>query len=138
VGGLGFGGEEILQRIQRSAYADKIVVKGYLDEKEKMQLLIQARALVFFSWYEGFGLPIGEALSVGCPVIASDIPVHHEVGGESISYCYPQDVQGLARLFQQQTDANDTEYEQNQRVARALTFSWDSHATQLSAYLQTL
>ena len=138
VGGLGFGGEEILQRIARSVYADKIVVKGYVDENEKIQLLQGARALVFFSWYEGFGLPIGEALSVGCPVIVSDIPVHHEVGGDVVSYCYPQDVQGLARFLQQYSVVNDTEYEQNQRVARTLTFSWDVHAAQLSAYLQTL
>lgn len=138
VGGLGFGGDKILERISRSQYADRIVVKGYVDENEKLQLLHNARALVFFSWYEGFGLPIGEALSLGCPVIASDIPAHREVGGDVVSYCYPQDVQGMAQLLQQHTDANDTQSEQNQRVARALTFSWDSHAAQLSAYLQTL
>lgn len=137
-GGRGFGGDELVERISRSHCADRIVVKGYVDEKEKELLMLDARAVVLFSWYEGFGLPIVEALSRGCSVIASDIPVHREVGGEVTTYCYPHDVQGLAREFSRLQMENDTETAQNQRVAHALTYSWDTHATQLSAYLQTL
>ena len=138
VGGLGFGGEEILQRIARSYYADKIIVKGYIDEKEKDVLLRGARGLLFFSWYEGFGLPILEALAVGCPVIASDIPVHREVGGDVVRYCYPHDVLSLSHEMSALEQVNDTETQQKERVAHSLTFSWDTHASELSAYLQTL
>lgn len=138
LGGLGCGGEEILERIARSYYAERIVVKGYVDDREKDQLLRGARALLFFSWYEGFGLPILEALSVGCPVVASDIPAHREVGGDVVRYCYPHDVQGLSRELQILEQEKDSEIQQKERVAHALTFSWDTHAAQLSAYLQTL
>jgi len=56
---------------------------GYLSVQEIVALMNAATALVFPSWEEGFGLPILEAMACGCPVLASDIPVHREVAGKA-------------------------------------------------------
>lgn len=70
---------------------------GYLADEELRALVFASRGVVFPSLYEGFGLPIEEARSLGVPVLASDIPVFHEVGGDAISYL---DVSSLDRAAQ--------------------------------------
>jgi glycosyltransferase involved in cell wall biosynthesis len=58
-----------------------------------------AAGLVTASFAEGFNLPIVEALSKGCPVLASDLPVHREVGGAHAAYFHSGDAAGLADLI---------------------------------------
>ena len=65
----------------------------------------RASALITASHNEGFNLPIVEALSRGCPVLASDIPVHHEVGGRFAAYFPTRDSAALARLVQEHQQA---------------------------------
>ena len=49
------------------------------------------KAFLFPSFYEGFGIPPLEAMSTGCPVIVSDIPVMHEIFGDSVHYINPNE-----------------------------------------------
>lgn len=58
-----------------------VVVAGYLDDPALRGLVARAVALVFPSRYEGFGLPVLEALAAGTAVLASDLPVHREIAG---------------------------------------------------------
>jgi len=60
---------------------DDVYVTGYLDDRALRGLVAGASALLYPSRYEGFGLPILEALAAGTPVIASDLPVHREISG---------------------------------------------------------
>lgn len=53
---------------------------GYVDDPTMVGILRHARALLFPSRYEGFGLPLAEAMALGCPVIASDLPTAREIG----------------------------------------------------------
>lgn len=75
--------------------AKQVIFTGYVSDADLRALVAGARGFVFPSRYEGFGIPIEEALAVGTPVLASDIPVFHEVGGERIQYC---DTSSLAPL----------------------------------------
>lgn len=59
--------------------SEKVRFLGYVDRQDLPALYCGAKAAVFPSLFEGFGLPILESLSSGCPVIASDIPVHCEL-----------------------------------------------------------
>jgi len=56
-------------------------------QRELAPLYRNARAVLMPSLSEGFGLPVIEALSCGAPVVASDIPVFRQVGGDAVSYC---------------------------------------------------
>ena len=64
---------------------------GRWPDRELATLLRGARALLFPSFAEGFGLPLAEALALGVPAIASDLPALREVGGEVPDYLDPLD-----------------------------------------------
>jgi glycosyltransferase involved in cell wall biosynthesis len=76
-----------------------IVFTGYVSDEELQNYYSGALALINPSFYEGFGLPIAEALSMGCPVLASAIDAFKEVGGTAIEYFNPADVSGLTDLI---------------------------------------
>jgi glycosyltransferase involved in cell wall biosynthesis len=83
---------------------------NYVSFRDLMYLLKGARALVFPSLYEGFGLPVLEAMEMGCPVITSRNSSLPEVGGDAALYVDPLDVRAMA-------DAIDTLATDDQRVA---------------------
>lgn len=62
---------------------------GYLRDSEVKSLMQNCKAFLFPSFYEGFGIPPLEAMSTGCPVIVSDIPVMHEIFEDSVHYIDP-------------------------------------------------
>jgi len=68
------------------------------DDRELAELYRGAAATICASAGEGFGLPVVEALARGCPVIASDIPAHREIGGAECHFFPPGDRAALERL----------------------------------------
>lgn len=86
VGGLGWRYEAILSEIKRSKYVDDIIMTGYVMTEDKEYLYRNATCLVFPSLWEGFGFPVLEAMSVGTPVITSNISSLPEVGGNAALY----------------------------------------------------
>ncbi|MFA9261915.1 MAG: glycosyltransferase family 4 protein [Undibacterium sp.] len=62
---------------------------GYVSDADLRSLVAGARAYIFPSLYEGFGIPIEEAIAVGVPVLAADIPAFREVGGDRVTYFDP-------------------------------------------------
>jgi len=68
----GYGYESSKLKTQSSKFKDDILEVGYISEEEKWKLLKNADVFLFPTFYEGFGLPILEAQSVGVPVVASD------------------------------------------------------------------
>jgi glycosyltransferase involved in cell wall biosynthesis len=75
---------------------DAIVFTGYLTDKEKWILLENCLAFVFPSLYEGFGLPLLEAMHAGVPIIASKIPTSWEIAKENALFFKTGDTKGLA------------------------------------------
>jgi glycosyltransferase involved in cell wall biosynthesis len=71
-GKFGYGEERIREEIRNVNCANDIILTGYVSEEEKWELLKKAEVFLFPTFYEGFGLPILEAQSVGCPVIAGN------------------------------------------------------------------
>ena len=88
-GALARRGAPILQRLQ--AAGRRVTVVANLSSPALRLLMAQARALLMPSLAEGFGLPIIEALALGTPVLASDLPAHREAGGAFPVYLDPQD-----------------------------------------------
>lgn len=83
--------------IAREDVTDRVVLAGYLPEDELAWLYERAAALIFPSVYEGFGLPVLEMMTVGRPVIISDIPVFHEISGGHALFFPPTDAEALCR-----------------------------------------
>lgn len=92
--------DEIMRRIAaHPGLSEAIVHLGYISDAEKHIVYKMASAFAFPSLYEGFGVPIVEALLAGTLVVASDIPPHREVGGECILYADPHNIDQYARIL---------------------------------------
>ncbi|HDY81985.1 MAG TPA: glycosyltransferase family 1 protein, partial [Halieaceae bacterium] len=81
VGGQGWGGHDTLELVRELSLSDRVEILGRLDDDQLKQMYRGAYALVMPSLYEGFGLPIAEALSMEVPVITSRQSAMSEVAG---------------------------------------------------------
>lgn len=93
-GSSGYGYDKIKSKIKDLKL--EIDQPGFVSEEKKWQLLKSADAFLFPSLYEGFGLPILEAQSVGVPVITSDVSSMPEVAGEGAILVNPQNPEEIA------------------------------------------
>lgn len=98
---------------------------GYVSDNELNKLYNSTKALLYLSSYEGFGLPVIEALACGTPVIASDIPCLREIGGENIHYVKPG---GLVKKLR-------THY---RRKISKTSYTWQSAAAKTIAVYRSL
>lgn len=80
---------------------EDIIQTGNLEQAQIAQLMSEATALVMPSVYEGYGMPVTEAMAVETPVIASDIPVLHESSGEAALFFDHKSPEDLARKIAQ-------------------------------------
>ena len=85
---------------------------GRVSDEELINLYTNAEAFIYPSLYEGFGIPPLEAMALGCPVLASDIPVLHEVCKEAALYFNPldeKDIQSCIEAFHHTNDSVKTD-----------------------------
>lgn len=81
-GGKGWKYDKIFELYENSRFKDDIVFTGYLDESDKIQIYKLAAAFVFPTLYEGFGMPVLEAMAAGTPTITSNNSSLPEVAGK--------------------------------------------------------
>lgn len=127
-GNFGWKYEGTRQRICASRHKERILLPGYVTKEKKTELLRNARAFVFPSFYEGFGIPVQEAQALGCPVITCENSSLPEVGGEAAIYVKEDDPELLARKM---ADVRNMSAEQRQALIRngyrqAEKFSWET------------
>jgi glycosyltransferase involved in cell wall biosynthesis len=91
------GGEYANLSAATSIQAENIVYTGYIGDGELRSLYRNAVALIFPSLYEGFGIPVIEAIAEHCLVIVSDIPVMREICGEHAIYFNPHNAEDLKK-----------------------------------------
>jgi glycosyltransferase involved in cell wall biosynthesis len=100
VGGVGWDSDALVHRMrQHPEWGRRLFWFERVGDRELAHCYRRAAALVTCSKAEGFNLPIVEALHLGCPVWASDLPVHREVGGDFAQYFPLADPAGLAELW---------------------------------------
>lgn len=125
VGGLGWRYEEFLRRLESSKFRGDIIMTGYVADWELAIFYRNAAVFAYPSLYEGFGLPLLEAMGCGAPVITSAVSSMPEVGGDCACYCDPYSVESIAQALE--TVLFD---EQRHRlmsaagIERASRFSW--------------
>lgn len=90
-GGKSWLTDHIHKEIEELKLQDAIIFTGFVTEQEKIALLNQARVFMFPSLYEGFGLPVLEAMAAGCPVITSKISSLPEVTESAAILINPND-----------------------------------------------
>jgi len=84
-------------RVKLNCLSGDVVFLGYTDDAKKWAFIKGAELLIMPSFLEGFGLPILEALKVGTPVVASDIPVFRELYSDAVEYVNPFSPEDIAR-----------------------------------------
>jgi glycosyltransferase involved in cell wall biosynthesis len=137
VGMTGWGVSELFKDIELDPLTrDMIVILNHVNDTELCKLYESALFCVFPSLYEGWGLPVGEALSMGKAVLSSDRGSLPEVGGDLVRYVDPWSAQAWAEeIYTMSTDAEwRNEYIQN---ARALykPKSWSLSASSIKCIL---
>ncbi|MBI2437123.1 MAG: glycosyltransferase family 4 protein [Candidatus Magasanikbacteria bacterium] len=89
VGKPGYGYEKVETAIQNSPFKKDIITPGWVDEADLPYLMNSAEVFVFPSLYEGFGIPVLEAMACGTPVVASSGNSLEEVGAHAVLYVDP-------------------------------------------------
>lgn len=121
------------------ADAPGAVVTGYLEAGMLRSLVAGASCLVLPSQYEGFGLPLLEAMACGTPVIATDLPVHREVTGGLAALVPVGDVEALAAAVVAASEAAPDAEAVSRRREWAAGWTWTRCAAQtLSAYRRAM
>ena len=112
--------------IEKKGLTSSVFFYRQVDDRTLHELYIHAEALVFPSLMEGFGLPALEALSLGTPVICSDIPIFHEILKDFPYYINPQDRKDIAKSFSQVTRKKKSEMKQKENEIALLLekYSW--------------
>jgi glycosyltransferase involved in cell wall biosynthesis len=117
---------------EKIGIAHNVIRAGRVTDEELHALYGKAEALIFPSLYEGFGIPLLEAMSVGCPVLASDIPVTREVCGNAAVFFNPRDTRSMADAM---LAALSPSFDRNGLIAlgreRASGFAWEASAETL-------
>ena len=102
---------------------------GWTSETVLPSLLRQAQAFVFPSWYEGFGLPVLEAMASGTPVLSSNAGSLPEIGGEAALYFDPADAGDLAAKIKLIIEDNGLRQQLIETgLKRAADFNWTKTA----------
>lgn len=94
------GGGEMLQEMQSLSdklyLGERVFFSGRFDDKDKIKMYSAFDVFVFPSRAEGFGIALVEAMAMGLPIIASDLPVLHDVAGDTAYYYTPEEIKDLS------------------------------------------
>lgn len=128
--------DEISEIISSLNISDRVVFIGDVDEKELPSLYRGAVCLVFPSLYEGFGLPVVEAMACGVPVLTSNTTSLPEVAGDAALLVNPESVDEISNGIERLVHNNCLREELIAKgLERAKLFSWDTVAARVQAVL---
>ncbi|MBT5018034.1 MAG: glycosyltransferase family 4 protein [Planctomicrobium sp.] len=130
-GRAGWGDQET---ILKAAASDRVHLIGRVDDEDLPVLYSQALAFACFSFYEGFCLPLLEAMTCGCPVLHADRSAMPEVAGGAGVAAAPNDPDMIFRKLQEVVNNEQLRHSMRQKsLARAEDFSWLKTAEQVLA-----
>ncbi len=129
-GGKGWLMDDVARTVRELGIAEKLVFTGYVSDAELAWLYASCHAFLYPSLFEGFGLPVLEAMSLGAAVVCSDATSLPEVAGDAAVLVDPLDVGGLCRAMAEVTDdAALREGLRRRSLDLASFFSWERTAS---------
>lgn len=139
VGQRGWEADHALAMLDRCAALDGAVVElGRCGDAELARLLIGARALLMPSFAEGFGMPVIEALQLGTPVIATDLPVFREIAGDIPTYLPSYDGIGWERAVLDFCGPSPERARQVEAMRGYRAPNWPGHFAAVEPWLKAL
>lgn len=137
VGADRYGAESLREHSADLEQYGRLVFMGYVPDAELVPLLCGAEALAYPSVYEGFGLPVIEAMAAGVPALVSDIPVMREVAGDSALFSTPRDPEAWCSALERvATDHDDRQRLVQLGRTRAARFTWRKTAHAVLSVLE--
>jgi len=129
--------ESLFAQVRHLGLEDRVHFLGYVPQPDLPALISGARAFLLPSLYEGFGLPVLEAMACGTAVICSDVSSLPEVAGDTAILVPPHDTEQLAKALCRLLDDDELRGELEQRGLRQVTrFSWAKAAQQTLQILE--
>lgn len=123
IGFMSMGLERIMQTIKKNGLEDRVVLADYIDESYIPALYRNSLGLAFATFYEGFGIPIIEAMKFNTPVMYGNIGSAPEIGRGHGVEVDPFSVSDIAAGFRKLTEMNDSEIEKAANYAAG--FTWE-------------
>ena len=132
----GFETENIEARRQELGLASAVTITGWIPREELYRLFASAAAFIYPSRFEGFGIPVLEALSAGLPVACSQLPSLIEIAGDAARFFNPESTEEMAAALNDVTsNASLRARLQAAGLHRARDFSWERSARSLVSVL---
>jgi glycosyltransferase involved in cell wall biosynthesis len=128
--GSSFWGDNALKEVwEQSEYKDQIHFTGRLTQEDLEKVVGAAFALSFIPYYEGFGIPMVEAMAAGVPVIAANTSCLPEIAGNAALYVDPFNTQDIANGMLRLVQENGLSASLIEKgLVQAKTYSWDKSA----------
>lgn len=117
---------------------DDMIFTGFVPEEDKPHLFQMAKAFIYPSLFEGFGLPLLEAMKCGTPIITSDTSSMPEICGDAALYVDPKNTRLIAGAIEKIIDRGIAETLKTRMSARIKNFSWDKCARQTLALIESI
>ncbi len=131
--------ERMKQAWEHMAHRDRVHFTGRLGQADLHLALGGAMALAFISYFEGFGIPVAEAMRCGVPVVAADATSLPEVAGDAAHYCDPFNVTDISQaMYTVWTDPALREQLSAAGLKRAQRYTWDRAAQELWASFERM
>lgn len=121
--------EEMKQVYESMSFKSEVRFTGRVSESDLIALLGSASALTYLPYFEGFGLPVAEAMRCGTPVITSPVSSLPEVGGDAALYAEPENVDAISLQLQKlASDESLRESLAQKAMIQAQQFTWEKTA----------
>ncbi len=125
IGDASFGYDEVKYVIEQFDLNNDVFMPGWLTEKDLPYIFNGAKAFIFPTKHEGFGIPVVQSLACGLPAAVSDIPVLREIAGEAVLYFDQNDKRAIAKAMEQIVANRNLRQELTKKgLERAQEFSW--------------
>lgn len=131
--GASFWGDKVLaQKIETAKHKEDILFTGRVNQNELEQIMASAFALTFVSYFEGFGIPLVEAMACEVPIICSNTSCMPEIAGDAALYVDPFNVKDIAdKMIELSRNSALVQTVIEKGIKRRENFSWDKTAKKL-------